>query len=191
MIRNDLLRADNASLTIFRQRIAQCEALMNRRRITSIAVGRDSLSWNTGWSRSRLPMSKHRPAQGNVSARNTLFSGRSLHDGRARSLSLQDSEPLLHLAQPRTVDRQVVDDEPRVLGQSRLHWLARVPPQVVQHEMDRRHRRRDLSVQLLQGSRSHPESGCSVYKISPRNNGNHGTNRTEVVGLLNTPCFYP
>ena len=32
-------------------------------------------------------------------------------------------------------------------------------------------------------SRSHPESGCSVYKIGPRNNGNHGTNRTEVVSF--------
>jgi DNA-binding response OmpR family regulator len=42
----------------------------------------------------------------------------------------------------------------------------------------------------LDGSRSHPESGCSVHKIGPRNNGNHGTNRTEVVSLLNTSCFY-
>ena len=42
----------------------------------------------------------------------------------------------------------------------------------------------------LLSSRSHPESGRSVYKIGPRNNGNPRANRTEAVSLLNTPYFY-
>jgi hypothetical protein len=42
-----------------------------------------------------------------------------------------------------------------------------------------------LELILQDGSRSHPESGCSVDKIGPRTNGNHGTNRTEVVCRMN------
>ena len=43
-----------------------------------------------------------------------------------------------------------MEDEPRMLRQPRLHLLALVHPQVVQHDVDRLHRRGDLPVQLLQ-----------------------------------------
>ena len=40
------------------------------------------------------------------------------------------------------------------------------------------------------GSRSHPESGRSVYKLGPRNNGNPRANPTEAVSLMNTSYFH-
>jgi len=45
------LRTDNASLTVFRQRIADCPALLNRQRIVEIGVGPGSFSWDAGSSR--------------------------------------------------------------------------------------------------------------------------------------------
>ena len=38
-------------------------------------------------------------------------------------------------------------------------------------------------------SRSHPESGCSVYKADRPNNGNHREKRDRAVRLMNTSCF--
>ena len=43
---------------------------------------------------------------------------------------------------------------------------------------------------VFHGSRSHPESGRSVYKLGPRNNGNPRANPTEAVSLLNTSYFH-
>ena len=70
--------------------------------------------------------------------------------GDPQPLPLQDAEPLLHLVHPRAMHRRVMEHEPRVLRQPRLHLLALVHPQVVQDHMDRLDRRGDLAVQLLQ-----------------------------------------
>jgi hypothetical protein len=46
-----MVRTDNASLTVFRQRIAYCPALPNRQRIVEIGVGPSSFSWDARSSR--------------------------------------------------------------------------------------------------------------------------------------------
>ena len=50
-----MMRTDNASLTIFRQRIAYRPALLNRQRIVEIGVGPSSFSWDAGSSRCPCP----------------------------------------------------------------------------------------------------------------------------------------
>src|SRR5271157_6046462 len=71
-----------------------------------------------------------------------------IHD--PQSLPPGDAEPLLHLVHPRTMDRRMRKDKPRVLGQPGLHLLALVHPQVVQNDPDRLDRRGDLLVEILQ-----------------------------------------
>ena len=66
--------------------------------------------------------------------------------------SLEDAEPLFHLVHPGIMNGRVMKHEPRVLDQPRLHLLAFMHPQVVQHDVDRLHRLRDLSVELFQES---------------------------------------
>src|SRR5512143_2950761 len=55
-----------------------------------------------------------------------------------------------HLSHPRTMNGRVMKDEPRVLGQPRLHLLALVHPPIVQDDVDRLHRRGNLLFELLQ-----------------------------------------
>jgi len=43
-----MVRTDNESLTVFRQRITYCPALLNRQRIVEIGVGPSSFSWDAG-----------------------------------------------------------------------------------------------------------------------------------------------
>src|SRR3954468_11263957 len=61
-----------------------------------------------------------------------------------------DAKPLFHLVHPRAMDRRMMKDEPWMLGQPRLYLLALVHPQVVQDDVNRRHRRGNLSFELLQ-----------------------------------------
>ena len=92
-------------------------------------------------------------------------------------------------------DRPLRDALTEVAGQWPTYGSRRLTKQLQRagHAVNTKRVRRlmhELGIVGKARSRSHPESGCSVYKIGPRNNGNHGTNRTEVVSLLNTSCFY-
>ncbi len=44
---------------------------------------------------------------------------------------------------------------------------------------------------LIRRSRSHPESGCSVYETDRRYNGNRREKRTRAVNLMNASWFFP
>ena len=44
---------------------------------------------------------------------------------------------------------------------------------------------------LMRSKRSHPESGCSVYKLGPRNQVNYREDCEDVSALLNRSRFDP
>ena len=67
-----------------------------------------------------------------------------------QSFPPEDAEPLFHLVHPRAMDRRVMEDEPRMLRQPRLHLLPLVHPHVVQDDVDHLHRLGNLSFELLQ-----------------------------------------
>lgn len=56
--------------------------------------------------------------------------------GDAKSLSLQNAEPLFHLIHPRTVDGRKMETKARMLFQPSLDLLARVHPEIVTHNMN-------------------------------------------------------
>jgi hypothetical protein len=61
------------------------------------------------------------------------------------------------------------------------------PPPALDHErlQRRRDRVRPQPDATLDGSRSHPESGCSVYKLDSGNPGNCRMNHSRKVRILN------
>ena len=78
------VRTDNASFTVFRQRIVQWEAVPSRQRIASIGGGRDSVSWPTESSLWFRVTANRWPTAGTVPAPKALVSCLCPHDGRPR-----------------------------------------------------------------------------------------------------------
>ena len=55
--------------------------------------------------------------------------------GNAESFPLEDTEPLLHLIHPRTMDRRKMADKARMGRQPRLHLLSLMHFQIVHHQI--------------------------------------------------------
>lgn len=79
-----LVRTDNASPTVFQQRIVYCPALANRQHIVKMGVGPGSFSWRTRWSVCPPPPFHRRSAPGSYSAK-AVISRLFLPDERPRS----------------------------------------------------------------------------------------------------------
>ena len=70
--------------------------------------------------------------------------------GNAQPFALQNREPLLSLVHPGTMHGRKVKHKAWMFAQPRLHLLALVHPQIVEHHVPTRDRRGTRALQMLQ-----------------------------------------